>query len=70
MTRKQTRIDHKDPSVRPYVEIISRLGGTTQDGASWDEIVDMVDEEKLSRDLLENTIDDLLDQGDLYQPLL
>jgi RPA family protein len=50
------------------LEIIRSLDGG--DGARWDDMVDLIEKKRLSRDIIENVISDLLDRGMLYEPVL
>jgi DNA replicative helicase MCM subunit Mcm2 (Cdc46/Mcm family) len=50
------------------VEMISELD--TGDGARWDDLIDMVEKKRLSRDIIEEVISNLLDKGLLYEPVL
>lgn len=40
------------------------------DGARWDQMVEYIEEKRLSRDIIEEVISDLLDRGVLYEPVL
>lgn len=40
------------------------------DGARWDELVDVVEKKRLSREVIEEVISNLLDKGLLYEPVL
>ena len=40
------------------------------DGARWDKMVEYIEENRLSRDVIEEVISDLLDRGVLYEPVL
>ena len=40
------------------------------DGARWDEIVDHIEKNRLSRDVIEEVISNLLDKGLVYEPVL
>ncbi len=40
------------------------------DGTRWDELVDYVDKNRLSRDVIEEVISNLLDKGMIYEPVL
>ncbi len=42
----------------------------TGKGARWDAVIEYIEKRKLSRDLIENVIDSLLDKGLLYEPVL
>ena len=39
-------------------------------GARWDSVIDMIDRKRLSRDIIEEVISNLLDKGLLYEPML
>ncbi len=40
------------------------------DGARWDDLVDLVERKRLSRNIIEEVISNLLDKGLLYEPVL
>jgi RPA family protein len=40
------------------------------DGARWDDLVDHINRRKLSRDIIEEVVSNLLDKGLLYEPIL
>lgn len=40
------------------------------DGARWDDIVDVIEEKRMSRDIIEEVVSNLLDRGLLYEPIL
>jgi hypothetical protein len=40
------------------------------DGARWDDLVDHIQKRKLSRDIIEEVVSNLLDKGLLYEPIL
>lgn len=42
----------------------------TGDGARWDDLVDLVEKKRLSRNIIEEVISNLLDKGMLYEPVL
>ncbi len=50
------------------VEMISSLD--KGDGARWDDVVDYIERKRLSRDVVEEVISNLLDKGLLYEPVL
>lgn len=39
-------------------------------GARWDSVIDLIDRKRLSRDIIEEVISNLLDKGLLYEPML
>jgi len=39
-------------------------------GARWDEVIDLIERKRLSRDIIEEVISNLLDKGLLYEPVL
>ncbi|MDG6224660.1 MAG: hypothetical protein QCI82_04015 [Candidatus Thermoplasmatota archaeon] len=39
-------------------------------GARWDSVIDLIDKKRLSRDIIEEVISNLLDKGLLYEPML
>ena len=50
------------------VAMISELD--SGDGARWDDLIDMVEKKRLSRNIIEEVISNLLDKGLLYEPVL
>lgn len=50
------------------VSLITELD--SGDGARWDELVDLVERKRLSREVIEEVISNLLDKGLLYEPVL
>ena len=40
------------------------------EGARWDDIVDLIEEKRMSRDIIEEVVSNLLDRGLLYEPIL
>jgi RPA family protein len=55
---------YEDEVVRMIIDLDSG------DGARWDDLVDLVEKKRLSRDIIEEVISNLLDKGLLYEPVL
>lgn len=63
--------DERDPQEEHEDEVLEMIRSLDNGkGARWDAVIDYIEKRKLSRDLIENVIDGLLDKGLLYEPVL
>jgi RPA family protein len=64
-------IDGSDPLEQYEDMVLGMINDLDRgDGTRWDELVDYVDQNKLSRDVIEEVISNLLDKGMVYEPIL
>lgn len=61
-----------DDELEQYEDMVVQLINDLDrgDGARWDDLVDTVEKKRLSRNIIEEVISNLLDKGLLYEPVL
>jgi hypothetical protein len=70
--RPAAPVDGSGGDLEQYEDQVVNLinGLDSGDGARWDELVDAVEQKRLSREIIEEVISNLLDKGLLYEPVL
>ena len=55
-----------------YEEMVLSMIGELDggQGARWDDVIKYVEKKRLSRDIIEEVVSDLLDKGMIYEPVL
>ncbi|MFW3146399.1 MAG: hypothetical protein ACMUIE_06270 [Thermoplasmatota archaeon] len=79
MEKWKSGISSGDSSVRSLTDPLEEYEGMvidiindldSGDGARWDDLIDHVDRNRLSRDIVEEVVSQLLDKGMIYEPVL